>query len=461
MRKNPAILVVEDEEDMRNGLCRMLSREGYDVEGVGTGDDAIRRLEQDIFDVVITDLKLPGPDGMEVLKKLKEVSPETPGIVITGYSTVESAVEAMKLGANDYISKPFNLGKVKVVVKNALEQSSLISQNRYLKQKMDAQWQVKHIIGKSAVMQEMLGAAAKVAPTDANVLILGESGTGKELVSRLIHHRSTRRDGLFMAVNCAVLREAFLESELFGHAKGAFTGAVSAKRGLLEVAHDGTFFLDEIADVSLPVQAKLLRVLEERCFMRLGGTETLHVTIRLIAATNKDLEACVREGSFREDLYYRLNVFQVRLPPLRERKEDIPALAYHFLKKHSRKLGKDVREITPEALQALTYYDWRGNVRELENAIEGGVILAEGGTLSSGDLPIRIATSESDPAPTSSALSYREAKRQLIDRFNRIFVHRQLSRNNGNVTHASREAGMNRANFQRLMRSAGIKPGDD
>jgi DNA-binding NtrC family response regulator len=455
-----SILVVEDEEDMRNGLCRMLSKEGYNVEGVGTGDEAIRRLEHGAFDTVITDLKLPGPDGMEVLKKLKEVSPESQGIVITGYSTVESAVEAMRLGAYDYISKPFDLGKIKVVVRNALQQSHLIKQNKCLKQKIDTQWQVEHIIGKSDAMQEVIGAAKKVAPADTNVLVLGESGTGKELVSRLIHRLSARRDSLFMPVNCAVLREAFLESELFGYAKGAFTGAVSAKRGLLEVANGGTFFLDEIADVSLAVQAKLLRVLEERCFMRLGGTETLHVDIRLVAATNKDLEACVREGSFREDLYYRLNVFQIRLPPLRERREDIPLLAYHFLEKHGRRLGKSISEITPEALQALTYYDWRGNVRELENTIEGGVILADGKALTSRDLPIRIAAGEPEQALAPAAVSYSEAKRKLIDRFNKMFVHRLLARNNNNVTHAAEEAGMNRANFQRLMRSAGVKPGD-
>jgi len=455
-----SILVVEDEEDMRKGLCRMLSKEGYAVEGVGTGDEAIKRLENNVYDALITDLKLPGPDGIDILRKLKKVSPESPGIVITGYGTVESAVEAMKLGAYDYLTKPFEFQKVKVSVRNALEQYSLARQNKYLKQNIGSQWQVNRIIGKSPAMLNVIKSVKKVAPADTTVLIQGESGTGKELVSRLIHHLSPRKDNLFVPINCAVLREPFLESELFGHTKGAYTGAVSARRGLLELAHHGTFFLDEIADVSPAVQAKLLRVLEERCFMRLGGRETIHVDIRLIAATNKDLEECVRQKSFREDLYYRLNVFQIHLPPLRERREDIPLLAYHFLEKHSRRLGKKVTEITPEAMQELTYYDWRGNVRELENAIEGGVILSDGKALTSHDLPVRIAADESNGAPESFPVSYRKAKQQLMDKFNRLFLKRLLSRHNGNVTRASEEAGMNRANFQRLMRKAGIKRED-
>ena len=457
MRTNAAILIVEDEADMLKGLCKMLSPEGYEVEGVATGTEAVQKLERKVFDVVITDLKLPGPSGMQVLKKLKEVSPETVGIVITGYATVESAVEAMKLGAYDYITKPFDLQKVKVVVRNALDQSSLISRYRYLKQKMDTEWQVEHIIGKSAAMRSALEAAAKVAPTDTTVLISGESGTGKELVARYVHHLSPRKDGLFTAVNCAVLRETFLESELFGHVKGAFTGAVASKRGLLEVADGGTFFLDEVADVSPPVQAKLLRVLEERSFMRLGGTETIHVDIRLIAATNKDLEKRVHEGSFRDDLYYRLNVFSIALPPLRDRKEDIPALAYHFLREQCRKLGKHIAEISPEAIQALTAYSWPGNIRELENAIEGGIILASGNTFSADDLPRKIAANETGSGLPHSDASYGEAKQELLARFNREFVRRLLERHSGNVTRAAEEAGMNKGNFQRLMRNAGVK----
>jgi len=459
MRTSASILVVEDEADMLKGLTKTLSREGYDVEGVGTGAEAIERLGQKVYDVVITDLKLPGPSGIEVLRKLKEVSPESEGIVVTGFATVETAVEAMKLGAYDYITKPFDLQKVKVVVRNALEQSSLVRQNKYLKQKLDTEWQVVHIIGRSAAMKAVLDAAAKVAPTDTTVLVTGESGAGKELVARYIHQLSPRKDSLFTAVNCAVLREQFLESELFGHVKGAFTGAVASKRGLLEIADGGTFFLDEVADVSPPVQAKLLRVLEERCFMRLGGTETIHVDVRLMAATNKDLEECVREGSFREDLYYRINVFSTALPPLRERREDIPPLAYHLLRKHSRRLGRRTMEISMEAMQALTAYDWPGNVRELANAVEGAIILASGGVLSADDLPRKVAANGTPSVSGPADIPYKEAKQQLVERFNRDFVLRLLGKHKGNVTHAARDAGMNRANFQRLMRKADVQPG--
>jgi len=459
MRTRAAILVVEDEVDMLNGLCKTLSGAGHDVEGVGTGTEAVGRLEEKVFDLVVTDLKLPGPGGMEVLKKLKEVSPESVGIVITGFGTVETAVEAMKLGAYDYITKPFDLRKVKTVVKNALEQSALVSENRYLKQKLDTEWQPGHIVSKSPQMKSVLDAAAKVAATDATVLLLGESGTGKELVARYVHHLSPRNDALFTAVNCALLRDMFLESELFGHVKGAFTGAVASKRGLFEIAHGGTFFLDEVADVSLPVQAKLLRVLEERSFMRLGGTETINVDIRLIAATNKDPEKCIQEGTFRDDFYYRLNVFSIRVPPLRERKEDVPPLAYHFLRRHCTNLGKRVEEISPEAMDALMAHDWPGNVRELKNASERGVLLARGSALSTDDLPSETVSGKADLAHPSHGAPYKEAKQHLLETFTGDYVHRLLRKHKGNITRAAEEAGMHRANFQRLVRKAGVEPG--
>jgi len=456
MRVKPAILVVEDEADMLRGLCKMLARESYEVDGAGAGDEAIAKLDRKVYDVVITDLRLPGASGIDVLRHMRDLGHESVGIVITGYGSVESAVEAMKMGVFDYIAKPFDLQKVRIVVRNALDQSELVGQNRYLKKTVETAWQVDHIIGRSERMQGVLDAAAKVAPADTTVLLNGESGTGKELIARHIHHLSPRRDRLFTAVNCAVLREQFLESELFGHVKGAFTGAVMAKRGLLEVAHKGTFFMDEIADVSPPVQAKLLRVLEERSFMRLGGTEAVNVNIRLIAATNKDLETCVREGTFREDLYYRLNVFSLTAPPLRERREDISALAHYFLKKLGLELGKQLDGISPEALAALAAYDWPGNVRELRNAIERGIILAAGGMLTSSELPDKLsATGAPDTAVPATA--YREAKRLLLEKFNRDFVTRTLAECDGVVTRAAERAGMNRANFQRLMRNAGIK----
>jgi DNA-binding NtrC family response regulator len=457
MKTGATILIAEDELDMLNVLRKMLSRAGYAVEGVATGTEARKKLEEKVYDVVITDLKLPGPSGIDVLRKLKEISPDTVGIVITGYGTVETAVEAMKLGAYEFIPKPFDMKRIKVIIRNALEQSSLASENRYLRRSLDDEWQVEHIIGTTPVMKTVFDAVAKVAPTDATVLITGESGTGKELIARYIHHMSPRRDGLFTAVNCGVLREVFLESELFGHVKGAFTGAVSAKRGLLEIAHGGTFFLDEIAEVSLPVQVKLLRVLEERSFMRLGGTETIHVDIRLIAATNKDLERCIAEGSFREDLYYRLNVFSISVPSLRERGEDMAPLAYYFLRKHCRKLGKHITEISPEALEALRAYGWPGNVRELENAIERASILATGSVLTTDHLPGKIVSNRAEIPSLSPGTTYRAAKKRLIETFDRTYVRTVLRKHKGNVTHASQEAGMDRANFQRLIRKSGLK----
>lgn len=460
MKTSAAVLVVEDELDMLTGLTKMLSREGYEVEGIANGTDAVKRLDERVFDVVITDLRLPGPSGMEILRKLRDVSPESVGIVITGYGTVESAVEAMKLGTYDYITKPFDMQKVKIVVRNALDQSDLLRENRYLKQKLDTEWQVENIIGKSLQMKRAFREVQKVAPTDATVLILGGSGTGKELIARYVHHLSPRKDRLFMAVNCSVLREVFLESELFGHVKGAFTGAVASKRGLLEIADGGTFFLDEVAEVSLPVQAKLLRVLEDRSFMRLGGTETIRVDVRLVAATNKDLEKCIKEGSFRDDLYYRLNVFSITMPPLKERRDDIPLLAYHFLRQHCKKLGKHVTEFSEDAMLALQTYEWPGNVRELENAIERGVILSSGTTLSSNNLPSRIRLVARDVDPATPGVTYRDAKRVLLDSFNKDFVTRLLERHDGNVTRAAEEAGMDRANFRRLMRNASVKQWD-
>jgi DNA-binding NtrC family response regulator len=362
----------------------------------------------------------------------------------------------MKLGAYDYIPKPFDMQKVKIAVRNALGQSSLIRENRYLKQKVSNEWQVERIIGKSSQMKKVFEAAEKVASTDATVLLLGESGTGKELVARYVHHLSPRGSNLFTAINCGILRDVFLESELFGHVKGAFTGAVASKKGLLEIADGGTLFLDEIAEVSLPVQAKLLRVLEERSFIPLGDTQTVKVDIRLIAATNKDLEECIRDGTFRDDLYYRLNVFSIKLPPLRKRREDIPLLASHFLRQHCKKLGKHVTEFSPGALEALQTYDWPGNVRELENAIERAMILTTGSTLSSEKLPGRITSARTESELDSSVTNYRKAKLALLDNFNKDYVQRLLEKHDGNVTHAAEEAGMDRANFRRLMRNAGM-----
>lgn len=371
------ILVVDDEEGMRNLLAIMLKKEGYDVTVASNGDEAIRASEKEIFDLVITDVRMPKISGMEVLRAIKEISPETIVLVMTAYSSTESVIEAMRGGAYDYVTKPFQVDEVKITIANALERKRLRLENQQLKQELVSQASFGNIVGKGPAMQKTMDLVRKVADTTSNVLICGESGTGKELIARAIHYGGQRRDNPFVAINCSALPETLLESELFGHMKGSFTGAHSNKEGLFEAAHGGTIFLDEIGDVPFSIQAKLLRVLEEKKFRRIGGIKEIEVDVRIIAATNRDLARAVAEGSFREDLYYRLDVIPVYLPPLRERPEDIPLLAEHFLKNASQVAGKKIKGITPEALKVLIGCEWKGNVRELENLIERVVALTD------------------------------------------------------------------------------------
>ena len=457
MKDTASILVVEDEQDMLLGLHKILSKQGYNVQMAENASTGLKKLEASLFDIIITDLKMPGMDGMELLRRVKEINPDTIVIMITGYGTVESAVEAMKLGAYDYITKPFDTAHIKMVVQRALKQIALLKENKYLKQKMRETPEFHNIIRKSQKMQQLFEILDKVAPTNTTVLILGESGTGKELVARYLHYNSQRKNNIFVPVNCGALKETLLESELFGHEKGSFTGAITAKPGLMEIASGGTFFFDEIADVSLPVQAKLLRVLQEREFMRVGGTKTITTDIRLLAATNKNLEEGLKEGSFREDLYYRLNVVSVCLPPLRERRKDITPLAEFFLRGFNQKMGKEISEIPQDVLNVLNGYHWPGNVRELENVIERAIVLATGNTLELSDLPDRVLDAHVARGPLSSGGSYREAKQHIVDSFNREFVEKLLRLNKGSVTEAAKQAKLDRANFRRLMRKCGIK----
>jgi len=394
---------------------------------------------------------------MELLRKVKEVDSDTIVIVITGYGTVENAVKAMKLGAYDYITKPFDAEHIRTVVRRALKQIALTNENRYLKQKIKEGNGFQNIIGKSRKVQEVFKIVDKVACTDATVLILGESGTGKELIARYIHYNSPRKDKVFVPVNCSALTETLLESELFGHEKGSFTGAISTKRGLIEIASGGTFFFDEVGDVSPPIQGKLLRVLQEREFMRVGGTDTITADIRLIAATNKDLEQCIKERTFREDLYYRLNVVSVRLPPLRERKDDVLPLAQFFLRRFNKKMGKKICEIPQDVLGVLMGYDWPGNIRELENVIEREVVLATEDTIEVSHLPDKLLEAHIDSGPVFRGLSYKEAKQQVVDSFSKEFVERLLQRSKGNISQAAKQARMDGANFRRLIRKYGIQ----
>jgi DNA-binding NtrC family response regulator len=451
------ILIVEDEQDMLLGLQKILSKQGHNVEIAETGSIGLNKVEESFFDIVITDLKMPGVDGIELLRKVKEDYSDTVVIVITGYGTIKNAVEAMKLGAYEYITKPFDSEHIKMVVQKALKQIALTDENKYLKQQIKEAKDFQNIIGKSRKMQAVFKIADQVSSTNTTVLILGESGTGKELLARYIHYNSPRKEKVFVPVNCAALRETLLESELFGHEKGSFTGAVSTKRGLMEIASGGTFFFDEIGDVSPPIQGKLLRVLQEREFMRVGATGTINADIRLIAATNKNLEECIREKTFREDLYYRLNVVSVQLPPLRKRKDDIPPLVQFFLRRFNRKIGKKICTIQQDVLGILMGYDWPGNVRELENVIERAVVLATEDTIEVSHLPDKLLELHIDSRPVFRELSYKEAKQQLVDSFSKEFLERLLQTNKGNISKAAKQASMDVANFRRLMRKYSIQ----
>ncbi|MDH4100918.1 MAG: sigma-54 dependent transcriptional regulator [Nitrospirota bacterium] len=384
------ILIVDDERSMRDLLLIMLKREGYDVTVAETGEEALAALKREIFDLVITDIKMPRITGLDILKAVKEVSPDTLVIMITAFASAETAVEAMKIGAYDYITKPFKVDEIKLVIKNAIEKKLLKDENRRLKQEIAIRHGYEGFVGGSEVMKKVFALIAKVADSKSTVFITGESGTGKELVARAIHHNGVRKERPFVTVNCGALPEALLESELFGHMKGSFTGAIDNKAGLFEVADGGSIFLDEIGDMPLPLQVKLLRVLQEREFKRVGGTADIKVDVRVIAATNRDLKGQVAKGEFREDLYYRLNVIPIALPSLRERREDIPALVEHFLAKYS--AGGERKRIAPDALQRLMDCEWKGNVRELENVIERAVALSDGPLIKTDYLP--------EPAPS-------------------------------------------------------------
>lgn len=380
------ILIVDDERSMRDVLSIMLKRSGYGVAAVANGEEAIAQIGKEIFDLVITDLKMPKVSGLDVLKAVKESSPDTVVLMVTAYASTDSAVEAMKQGAYDYLTKPFQVDELQLIVRNALEKRRLSTENVLLKREIASRSSFAEIIGQSEVMHKVFDVIRKVADTRSNVLICGESGTGKELIARAIHFNSSRSRMPFVTVNCSALPEPLLESELFGHMKGSFTGAVSNKAGLFEVANGGSVFLDEIGETSLSIQVKLLRVIQEREFRRVGGTSDVKVDVRIIAATNKDLSKAVADGAFREDLYYRLDVIPIHLPPLRMRTGDIPLLAQHFLEKFSREAGKSMRSLSPEAMRLLLAHEWRGNVRELENVIERVVAFAGGAVIAEDDI---------------------------------------------------------------------------
>ena len=392
------ILVVDDERGLREVLSIMLKRAGYAVTEASDGEEAIGHVNKEIFDLVITDLRMPKADGMAVLKAVKSSSPETVVLVITAFATADSAVDAMKQGAYDYLTKPFQVDEVQLIIRNALEKRRLSTENILLKREMASQSSFAQIVGQSESMQKVFDVVRKVADAKSNVLICGESGTGKELVARAIHYNSARSPMPFVAVNCSAVPETLLESELFGHMKGSFTGAMANKAGLFEVANGGTIFLDEIGDTTPTIQVKLLRVIQEREFRRVGGNQDVKVDVRIVAATNRDLEKAVADGSFREDLYYRLDVIPIRLPPLRLRTGDIPLARHTFLwKSLSQESGKPAPVLTSEAMHVLLGHEWRGNVRELENLIERVVTFSDGAPVSD-DRYSWLASSCGDPS---------------------------------------------------------------
>jgi DNA-binding NtrC family response regulator len=458
----PRILVVDDEEVVCRAVSRILGDKGHAVETVSDGAAALRRIDAEPFDLLILDIMMPGISGLEILQRVKETHPDTDVIMITGLSQIDTAVQSMKLGAFDYIPKPFEPDELALSVERSLERRQLLRENTLLRAEAGAKYRFENIIGSSPQMQNVYRLIAKCAPTNSTVFIRGESGTGKELIARAIHYNSLRKDKPFVPVDCGSLSETLLESELFGHVKGAFTGAVTNKHGLFKVADGGTLFLDEIGNISLATQAKLLRVLQEHEFKAVGDTRTQPSNIRLITATNLDVNAMVASGKFREDLFYRINIFPIQLPALRERREDIPALAYHFLKSFADELGKRVDEISPEALNLLMNHDWPGNIRELENTIHRAVILTNGRAVSQAHLVslLEIQPGLTGSAPTTAAELKRlkkEIRERSVERIERSFVLEALRRNEWSVTRSAEQTGMQRTNFQALMKKHQIR----
>jgi two-component system, NtrC family, response regulator AtoC len=452
------ILVVDDERAIGIAIRRLLSGLGHEVDTATSAEEAMAQLAQRTYHLVVTDLSLGTASGLEVLQAVKTRSPETAVVVITAYGSERVAVEAMKQGAADYVPKPFDNDELELVVGRALEGVNLRRDLKLLQEHVSGAYAFENIVGKSAAMQRVFDVVRKVADTDLTVLIRGPSGTGKELVANAIHWRSPRRGKPFVKVNCAAFARDLVESELFGHEKGAFTGATSAREGKFEVADGGTLLLDEIGDMPLETQAKILRVLQEREFERVGGNRTLPVDVRILAATNQDLETRVRDGRFREDLYYRLNVVTVALPPLAERPEDLPLLIERFLGAAAERLKRPARTLAPAAYRALVAHAWPGNVRELEHAIEQAVALASGSEIVVDDLPSALRATPVDEVAgdDAGATTFRDAKQRLIEDFERRFIGEALARHRGNISKAAEEMGMYRQQLQQKLADYGI-----
>ena len=436
----PHILVVDDDKNALQGYLKVLSQDEFSVEGAATGYEALKKIEKQSFDIVISDIRMPQLDGLTLLREIQKRDSDVTVVLVTAFGTIDSAVEAMKLGAETYLTKPINVEALEILIKKIWEKKKLYRQNRELKQILRERYKFSSTIGNTPQMQSLFKTVVHVAPTDASILIQGETGTGKELFANLIHYNSDRSDKPFIALHCAALSEGLLESELFGHEKGAFTGAIREKPGRFALANGGSLFLDEVGEMSQSTQVKLLRVIDTGEFERVGGEKTFRVDVRIIAATNKNLEAEVKKGNFREDLLYRINVIVLNIPPLRERKGDLPLLAEYFLQKYIEKNRKPVRELTPKAVALLQEYDWPGNVRELENVIERAVILSKDDVITPALLPVHIRTGDEIGEQALPILTIpfgipmKEAEK--------IIVQETLRRTKGNRTQAAKLLGM-------------------
>jgi DNA-binding NtrC family response regulator len=451
MNEQPRILVVDDEKVALNNLIYILKKENYEVAGTQSGPRALALLDEQEFDLILTDLKMEKVDGMQVLTRSKELYPDTEVIMITGYATLDSAINAMKAGAYHYIAKPFKLDEVRKVVREALEKKNLKQENVQLRKQLEQFEEKPKIITANSLMKHILAMVKQVAETDTNVVITGESGTGKELFANLIHHNSVRRDGPMLTLNCGAFTEELLANELFGHDKGAFTGAETEKKGLVEMADSGTLFLDEIAEMPLPMQVKLLRVIQEKELIRLGGVKPIKVDVRFVCATNRDLQEEVRQGRFRQDLFFRINVISIEIPPLSARKEDIPLLTMYFMNKYSKLMGKDVLEISEEAMEILMLYDFPGNVRELENIIERGVALSRGRSIEKIHLPHDLR------GAALQTFRKREGKYPSLEEMERSYIQWVLKEVGENKTEAAKYLGIDRVSLWRKLKKLGLE----
>lgn len=449
------ILVIDDEKDIRTSLTGILEDEGYQVISAASGIEGIEAVQQELPDLILLDIWMPGMDGLETLAKLKLMFPQVTVIMISGHGTIETAVRATKLGAFDFIEKPLSLEKVLISVANALKLQELTAENAELKRSAANEYE---LIGNAPILADLREQIMRVAPTTASVLVTGENGTGKELVARSIHYYSPRRERPFIAINCAAIPEELIESELFGHEKGAFTGAVAQRKGKFDLADGGTLFLDEIGDMSLKTQAKILRIIQERCFERVGGTRLVAVDVRIVAATNKPLDQEILQGRFREDLYYRLNVVPFRVPALRERLSDIPLLVRHFVAQFYRREGREAKAFLPEAVDALAGYEWPGNVRELKNIIERILIMTPGRTISVADIPDLRGGQASGrtTCPKLDAAFEIASLRDAREEFEREFIIHKLEANDWNISRTAEIIELERSNLHRKIKSYGI-----